>query len=111
MKNIIKEDILFSSVFHHSPIGLIILNNDTTLEEVNNYMFKYFDLSPTKVKGKYFGNVFGCDKVIRTQLQCGQTDKCANCDLRNGIVTVLIKGVNLLRTVFHICCCIFYWAF
>lgn len=91
MKNKIKEDVLFSSVFHHSPIGLVILNKDTTLEKVNDYMFKFFQLSPVKVKRKYFGNVFNCSNVADTKLICGQTEKCSNCDLRNGVGNLLEK--------------------
>ncbi len=95
MKNTIKEETFFSAIFKHSPIGFIILNNDTTLEKVNNYMFKYFKLHPTRVKGKYFGNIFKCDKVNGTQLTCGKTDQCANCEIRNGIGSVLLKGKNI----------------
>ena len=95
MENKIKENILFSSVFHHSPIGLVILNSDTTLEVINNYMFNIFKLSPIKVKGKFFGNIFKCSKLADTQLLCGETDKCSNCDLRNGVGSVLKTGKTL----------------
>lgn len=95
MKNNIKEDSFFSTIFEHSPIGFVILNNDTTLKKVNRYMFKYFKLHPTRIKGKYFGNIFKCDKVNGTQLTCGKTDKCANCEIRNGVGSVLLNGKNI----------------
>ncbi len=99
MKNKIKEDVLFSSVFHHSPIGLIILNSDTTLEKANDYIFKYFHLSPVETKGKRFGNIFKCSSIAGTKLLCGQSEKCANCDLRNGVGIVLEKEKPLENVV------------
>lgn len=95
MKNIIQNDTFFSAIFEHSPIGFVILNSDTTLENVNNYKFKYFQLHPIRVRGKYFGNVFKCDKVDQTQLTCGKTDQCKNCDLRKGIGSVLMNGKSI----------------
>lgn len=95
MKNNIKEDSFFHTIFEHSPIGFVILNSDTTLEKVNKYMFKYFKLHPAGVKGKYFGNIFKCNNADKTQLTCGKTDKCANCEIRNGVGSVLLNGKNL----------------
>lgn len=100
MENKIKEDILFSSIFHHSPIGLVILNSDFSLEKVNKYMFKYFNLSPVKTKDKFFGNIFKCNSITGTELKCGNTNKCANCNLINGVSSVLMTGKSLDNVVF-----------
>jgi diguanylate cyclase (GGDEF)-like protein len=58
-------------------------------------MFRYFKLSPSNVNNKFFGNVFKCNKVDGTKLLCGMSDKCSNCDLRNGVGSVIKTGRSL----------------
>lgn len=83
-----RQDKFFSAVYQHSPIGLVIVDSTTALVKVNKYMFSCFDLKPTKYQGKKFGNVFHCSAVSEG-LQCGETEKCYSCELRNGVIHVL----------------------
>lgn len=90
---------MFRAVFENSPVGLVLVNRDTTLRSVNNYMFDSFKLSPTSVDTKRFGNMFNCATVSGKDAVCGELDECRSCGLRNGVTMVLSEGITIPETV------------
>lgn len=90
---------MFRAVFENSPVGLVIVNNDTTLRDVNNYMFKTFCLVPQSIEGEKFGNVFNCSVVSGSEEGCGESEKCKDCRLRGGVTMVLNEGTTIPDTV------------
>lgn len=86
---------MFQTVFENSPVGLVVVNGDTTLRDVNHYMFKNFKLTPEAVTGYRFGNLFNCAAVYGAGLVCGETEQCAHCGLKNGMQAVLKDGVTI----------------
>lgn len=80
------NDAYFSSVFNNSTIGVVIVDENTNILSVNDYMFQYFKLNPKEYKGKRFGNVFGCSYVVDGDQICGSAEQCEICDLRNGVL-------------------------
>lgn len=89
---------LFEAVFEYSPVGLVLVNKDTTLRDVNNYMFKSFGFTPHSIQGEKFGNVFHCAAVENGGI-CGGLDACKDCTLRSGVTLVLNEGVTIPDTV------------
>ena len=92
---------LFEAIFENSPVGLVLLNEDTTIRDVNKYMLEAFQMTEQIVKGRRFGNVFNCVAVSEQGAICGQTEICKSCDLRNGITSVLKDGDILAETLIH----------
>ncbi len=92
------NDQFFTEVYKHSPIGLIILNEQTEIVDVNKYMFKFFSLNDPEYRGRKFGNVFGCSIVSEEGKVCGETEACLLCDLRGGVLSVLHKGTMIEDT-------------
>lgn len=92
---------MFQSVFENSPVGLVLVNKDITLRDVNQYMFKSFNLDNENVKGKRFGNLFNCAAVSGTGEVCGQTELCKNCSLRGGLTAVISNGLSIPDTVMN----------
>ena len=45
-----KSEQIFKAVYENAPIGLVLVNSDTTLRSVNLCMFQSFKLPPTSVK-------------------------------------------------------------
>lgn len=90
---------MFQAVFENSPVGLVLVNKDTTLRSINNYMFNVFKLSPSSVSGQKFGNIFNCAAVSGTGSFCGDLDECRECGLRNGVTMVLNEGITIPETV------------
>ena len=90
---------MFRAVFENSPVGLVLVNRDTTLRSVNNYMFNVFKLAPASVEGERFGNTFSCSAVSGKNVLCGDQDECRECGLRNGVTLVLNEGITIPETV------------
>lgn len=90
---------LFETVFENSPVGLVLLNQDTTLRDANNYMFKAFKLDPKIIENEKFGNIFNCSEISGTEDTCGDLEVCKQCALRDGIAMVLNEGVTIPETV------------
>lgn len=86
---------LFKAVFENSPVGLVLINKDTTLRDVNNYMFNSFDLTAQSIMGKRFGNVFNCAVVSSNGEICGESETCKACGLRTGVSMVLNEGITI----------------
>lgn len=93
-----KAEQMFRAVYENSPVGLVIVNSDTTIRGVNRYMFDAFRLPPGDIEGLRFGNVFHCHAVGKDGL-CGETEYCENCALRGGVTAVLREGITIQDTV------------
>ncbi|UOO36927.1 GGDEF domain-containing protein [Oscillospiraceae bacterium CM] len=83
---------IFQAVFQNSPVGLVIVNPDTTVRDANRYMLKSFHLTPEALSGERFGNVFNCSDILEEQEVCGNGDACKTCPLRSALETVLQTG-------------------
>lgn len=86
---------LFAEVYKYSPIGLVILDENTDLMDVNEYMFESFALKKKSFQGKKFGNLFGCSVVAGSDKKCGETEACLLCDLRGGVTSVLEQDAKI----------------
>lgn len=85
----------YYSIFKYALVGLMIVNEDTSLAYVNDYMFGFFRQKPGDVSGIMFGNVFRCVAVDCSNLCCGHAHKCKNCDIRNGLNTILDENKTI----------------
>ncbi|HSW36537.1 MAG TPA: sensor domain-containing diguanylate cyclase [Candidatus Limnocylindrales bacterium] len=94
-----KSAKMFQAVFENSPVGLVLVNKDTTLRDVNNYMFSAFKLAPKSFNGQRFGNLFNCAAISGNDETCGEPENCAQCSLRDGVAAVLNDGVTIPDTV------------
>ncbi|MEL4105984.1 diguanylate cyclase [Oscillospiraceae bacterium WX1] len=83
---------IFQAVFQNSPIGLVLVNPDTTVRDANRYMLKSFHLTKEALNGARFGNVFNCTDIIREGEVCGHGEACRFCPLRSALECVLNTG-------------------
>ena len=90
---------MFQAIFENSPVGLVLVNQDTTLQDVNNYMFSTFKLTPKAINNQRFGDLFNCSVVNGKQETCGETMACSQCGLRGGVTAVLNNGITIPDTV------------
>lgn len=98
-----------STVIHQllecSPIGVMILNNQLKLININACLKDYFQ-QKLHLEEKRFGNIFGCQYAMSENEMCGTKTQCDNCKLRNSMRSALtynrvIKNLQL-RKVFLI---------
>jgi len=89
---------MFQAVFENSPVGLVLVNSDTTIRDANNYIFNMFKLAPEITEGRRFGNLFNCTAVSEGGT-CGCCGECGECRVRNTLTKVLNDGTSVPDTV------------
>lgn len=90
------------SLIDHSPIGMLLLNQQTEVIYTNDLMEDYFDYFKDS-KSNQFGNLFGCEIVEHENELCGTQRQCSNCKIRNSMVNALqfkrpLKDVKVHKT-------------
>jgi len=90
---------LYQAVFENSPVGLVVVNGDTSLQSINNYMFATFNIDPKDFHERMLGNALKCSDIYLTGTNCGEGDNCRDCSLRKILSTAMMEGVNVPETV------------
>ena len=90
---------MFQAVFENSPVGLVVVNRDTSLQSINNYMFATFNIDPKDFHECMLGNALKCSDIYLTGKNCGEGDHCNDCSLRKVLSTVMTEGVHVPETV------------
>lgn len=83
------ENHLLRDVFHHAPMGMVIVDDQRDLVLANPAIFRIFHQTDHDVAGKRFGNEFHCASAERDGHICGEGDRCQHCSLRNCLARVI----------------------
>ena len=75
------------SIFQYAPIGLIIVDRDAKIIDVNNAFLKMIGKDIDFVNNKLFGDGICCENSVRKG--CGNGLKCSECPLRSAIENVM----------------------
>ena len=86
----------FQAVFENSPVGLVVVNGDASLQSINNYMFATFNIDPRSFHERMLGNALKCSDIYLTGKNCGEGDHCNDCSLRKVLSTAMMETVMLL---------------
>ncbi len=94
-----------SELLKDSPIGMLIVDENSNIVMCNDFLFKLFEIKPVNYIGKRFGNIFNCINVGQEGLLCGTSARCKVCNLRNSIFSVLeekkkIKTIPVIHEYF-----------
>lgn len=79
---------IFSQFIDINPVGSIVLNTQYEIVYINDQMKQYFE-GEIDLTGDFFGNIFGCNQVEGSTLNCGTVAQCVNCNLRSKVVQCL----------------------
>jgi diguanylate cyclase (GGDEF)-like protein len=86
----------FHSIFQYNPLGIVIVDEQTTVVDSNKAMFRYFSSeAPLFSQGMRFGNLFNCETVANSSFVCGTTEKYAACAIRQGMLQALQRQLRL----------------
>lgn len=80
------------------PIGVIILNSDLVLVEVNDFMFRYFNKNREEIIGKRFGDLFNCNIAATDKINCGMSNGCDKCII-NNYKSLLTNSDNEIKDI------------
>jgi signal transduction histidine kinase/ActR/RegA family two-component response regulator len=83
-----REDNL-TLIFKSSPIGMIILNDDMTISEINKASLKIINKKSDEILGKKFGEAFQCLGSFGSEKGCGFGKHCAVCDFRKAALEAI----------------------
>lgn len=78
------------SIFQYAPVGLIIVDHNSIILDVNNAFLRIIDKDIETVNGKLFGEGINCENSEMGG--CRNGPKCSACTLHNAIITVITTG-------------------
>ena len=85
---------VLKNIIDNTPILSVIVNDNVSILNANNEFSDQF--GPQKLnRQKLFGNVVNCINAVNSNGQCGKTDKCKTCVVRNSITETFITGKNV----------------
>lgn len=80
-------------LFHTSPIGMLLFNEQALMVDVNENALNFFEQNKEKVLGKRFGNAFCCKGSYEYEQGCGFGLECQTCEANQGIKLAIQEGV------------------
>jgi|GEM_PF-249869 PAS domain S-box len=88
----------FQATFEFSPIGMLVLDADTTIRQANKAFLDMMDYDLFSVIGQQFGFGLRCRNIMENG--CGKGTKCRLCFLKNTIKRVLKTKIPCNDAVF-----------
>ena len=87
----------FDIIFHASPIGIFILNEDLLIEKINNTALEFLDQTREDALGKRFGNEIHCQGSTEDSQGCTFGRHCQSCKLRLAVGLAFDSGQATTR--------------
>ncbi len=82
-------------IFYSAPVGMMIIDEEITINQINNAALKMFKAKKKIVIGKRFGNSFCCKGSFENEQGCGYGILCRECELRKSFILAFKKGINI----------------
>lgn len=80
------------SIFASAPIGIINIDAEYRIVQINNAALSYFKKEREDVLGKRFGEAFNCTGCYRSDKDCGIAPDCQLCDLKQAVDEAIAFG-------------------
>lgn len=81
----INESNNLKAVFNHTPAGMVIVDEDTVIHDVNDTILQYTHKSREEILGKRFGESVDCVGHLLSIDGCGTGEQCKTCAVRRAI--------------------------
>ncbi|WP_319580447.1 PAS domain S-box protein [uncultured Methanospirillum sp.] len=85
----------FLKIFRAAPIGLLLLDHDLKIDQINDVISTIVLHEPAEIIGNRVGNGLSCQHSLDHPNGCGYGTACPECPLRNAIDTVLKEGTSV----------------
>ncbi|QHQ62748.1 PAS domain S-box protein [Anaerocolumna sedimenticola] len=83
------EENNLKAIFNHAPVGMVILNDNLYITQVNDAALQFFNKSREQVVYKHFGDSFYCLKRLENKKGCGH---CGDCEIWNAATLAMKQG-------------------
>lgn len=95
-EQVIRERKNFVTIFEYAPIGMVILDPQRVIKQVNDTVLKIFGCEREAILNRRFGEGFGCASAVQNEQGCGFGSECiTQCPFRQSIDQVLTTGVAI----------------
>jgi len=84
-----------NAIFASAPIGMLLLNEETVIEEANAELAAMVLRDPADIINQRVGAGLGCRHSHETERGCGYSQACQACQLRDSITKVLSSGARV----------------
>jgi len=84
-----------NAIFASAPIGMLLLNEETVIEEANAEVAALVLRDPAEIIKQRVGAGLGCKHSHETERGCGYSQACPACQLRDSINGVLSSGTRV----------------
>lgn len=103
----LKSSLEFLNLIYDTiPTGILIVDKNAKIQSFNNSLSNIFKKAEEDLIDKLCGNGIGCAFEVESNLDCGCTQYCNDCPLRNGILKSINEGQStenkLLKRNFYI---------
>lgn len=79
-------------IFDNAPVGMITLNENSIITQVNDAALNYMNQVREQVEGKYFGDAFHCTIRTNGNFICGTGKECSHCEIRKATKLAIDDG-------------------
>ena len=77
--------------------AIFIVNEDFRISRINPAFEEVFQKTEQRVLGELCGNALGCSNLVDEAVDCGKTQNCSSCEIRNSLVESLMHDVPAVR--------------
>jgi PAS domain S-box-containing protein len=88
----LNEQNNLKAIFNHAPVGMLILDDQLIINQVNDSALQFFDKSREDVVNKHFGDSFHCIKSANAVKGCGSTLSCESCEIWKATTLAIYEG-------------------
>ena len=94
-EKLLKKHDNFLKIFSAVPIGLLLLDSETSIVHSNQTIYSMVLREPKEVLGHLAGDGLGCVHSFETPKGCGSSNSCPVCPLRNGIEQIIAESTQI----------------
>ncbi len=87
--DILKQQESLKTVFDAVPLGMLLINEDMFVEEVNVVVAELTGKEPSEIAGVQLGETLGCIYASEQHKGYGQSPACSQCKIRNALTKAL----------------------
>ncbi|MFQ3579808.1 MAG: ATP-binding protein [Bacteroidales bacterium] len=94
---LLENEHLLQKIFDHAPVIMLLLNENFEIEKINQNGLNISGLQEKEVIGKQVGEVFHCYTCSKNDGNCGKTEECKNCSIRNSLIRTFETGQDIIK--------------
>jgi signal transduction histidine kinase/CheY-like chemotaxis protein len=98
-----KAKIYLESIFNAAPVGMLLINENTVIKQVNNVAAKLVGKDTADMIDTQPGNGFGCIHSNDDPKGCGHGEYCKQCPIRNAMNLAFETGEGIYNREAEAC--------